>query len=120
MQAPLAAAWQEDHVLATDCAHHARLFFGSADLGLDSAVPGTFTLTPSPAMREALEKDYEAMAGMIFGDVPPLDAVLHSAEHCDVDVFGKARDQAEGLGERSAALEQQARATSFQAVEQRI
>ncbi|RUP23531.1 MAG: nucleotidyl transferase AbiEii/AbiGii toxin family protein [Curvibacter sp.] len=90
MQAPLAAAWQEDHVLATDCAHHARLFFGSADLGLDSAVPGTFTLTPSPAMREALEKDYEAMAGMIFGDVPPLDAVLHSAEHFEQIVNGAA------------------------------
>lgn len=81
MQVPSAAAWQVDHELAIDCAHHARLFFGSADLGLDIAVPGTFTLTPSPAMREALEKDYEAMAGMVLGDVPPLDAVLRSAEH---------------------------------------
>ena len=90
MQAPLAAAWQEDHVLATDCAYHARLFFGSADLGLDSAVPGTFTLTPNTAMREALRKDYEAMAGMIFDDVPPLDAVLHSAEHFEQIVNGAA------------------------------
>ena len=69
---------------------HARLFFGSADLGLDSAVPGTFTLTPNTAMREALRKDYEAMAGMIFGDVPPLDAVLHSAEHFEQIVNGAA------------------------------
>ena len=60
MQTSFAAAWQVDHELAIDCAHHARLFFGSADLGLDIAVPGTFTLTPSPAMREAIEKDYEA------------------------------------------------------------
>ncbi|VVD83392.1 nucleotidyl transferase AbiEii/AbiGii toxin family protein [Pandoraea soli] len=81
MQAPCAAAWQVDHALAIDCAHHARLFFGSADLGLDIAAPGTFTLAPSPAMREALEKDYDAMAGMVFDDVPPLDAVLRSAEH---------------------------------------
>lgn len=80
MLAPSAAAWQVDHELATDCAHHAKLFFGSADLGLDMAAPGTFTLTPSLAMRKALEKDYEAMAGMIFGDIPPFDAVLRSTE----------------------------------------
>lgn len=80
MQAPLAAAWQADHALAIDCAHHARLFFGSADLGLDIAVPGTFTLTPTTAMRDALAKDYEAMAGMVFGDIPRLEAVLESAE----------------------------------------
>ena len=90
MQTSFAAAWQVDHELAIDCAHHARLFFGSADLGLDIAVPGTFTLTPSPAMREALEKDYEAMAGMVFGDVPPLDAVLRSAEHFEQIVNGAA------------------------------
>lgn len=84
MQTSFAAAWQVDHELAIDCAHHARLFFGSADLGLDIAVPGTFTLTPSPAMREVIEKDYEAMAGMVFGDVPPLDAVLRSAEHFEI------------------------------------
>lgn len=90
MQAPSAAAWQVDHELAIDCAHHARLFFGSVDLGLDIAVPGTFTLMPSPAMREALEKDYDAMAGMVFGDVPPLDAVLRSAEHFEQIVNGAA------------------------------
>lgn len=90
IQAPSAAEWQVDHELAIDCAHHARLFFGSADLGLDTAVPGTFTLTPSPAMREALEKDYEAMAGMVFGDVPPLDEVLRSAEHLEQILNGSA------------------------------
>ncbi|MDR6582729.1 nucleotidyl transferase AbiEii/AbiGii toxin family protein [Herbaspirillum sp. BH-1] len=81
MQAPSAASWQRDHALAADCARHASLFFGSTDLGLGIAVPGSFTLTPGRAMREALEKDYEAMAGMVFGDIPPFDAVLRSAEH---------------------------------------
>jgi len=80
MHAPLATVWQNDQALAIDCARHARLFFGSADLGLDVAVPGTFTLTPSAAMRDALERDYEAMAGMVFGEIPRLDAVLDSAE----------------------------------------
>ncbi|GHU24461.1 hypothetical protein FACS189488_09170 [Betaproteobacteria bacterium] len=90
MQAPSAAAWQADYALATDCAHHARLFFGSADLGLESATPGTFTLVPDTTMRDALRKDYDAMAGMIFGDIPPFDAVLHSAEHFEQLVNGAA------------------------------
>jgi hypothetical protein len=38
-QAPGAPTWQADHVLATDCVTHARLFFGSPDLGLDAAAP---------------------------------------------------------------------------------
>lgn len=88
IQSPLAAAWQNDHALAIDCARHARLFFGSADQGLDLAAPGTFTLTPSAAMKAALERDYEAMTGMVFGAVPPLDAVLDSAERFEQIVNG--------------------------------
>lgn len=80
MQAPLAGKWQADHDLAIDCAQHARLFFGSTDLGLDTAIPGTFTLMPSAGMRDALERDYEAMAGMIFGDIPAFEMVLHSTQ----------------------------------------
>ena len=76
LQATSAHEWQTNHALAIDCAQHARLFFGSTDLGLDTAAPGTFTLNPSAAMRDALLKDYDAMAGMVFGAVPSLDAVL--------------------------------------------
>lgn len=80
MQAASAHEWQTDHALALDCAHHARLFFGSADLGLDNALPGSFTLTPGVAMRNALARDYAAMSGMVFGEVPELDAVFASVE----------------------------------------
>lgn len=65
-------------VTAADCATHARLFFGSPDLGLDTAAFGNFTLTPDAAMHDALERDYAAMSGMIFGDIPSLDTVLAS------------------------------------------
>lgn len=61
-----------------DCARHARLFFGSIDLGLDLAARGSFTLVPSMAMRDALRRDYAAMTGMIFGEVPELDVILQS------------------------------------------
>lgn len=77
-QAKGASVWQADHGLAADCATHAKLFFGSPDLGLESAAAGTFTLTPNTAMHDALGRDYAAMSGMIFGDIPPLDTVLAS------------------------------------------
>ena len=51
MQATSAHEWQADHALAIDCAQHAQLFFGNADLGLDTAIPGTFTLTPGAEER---------------------------------------------------------------------
>ncbi len=92
MQAPSAATWQRDLELAINCAHHARLFFGSPDLGLDSAIPGRFTLVPDTKMRNALKKDYDAMAGMIFGDIPPFDTVLQSAEHFEQIVNGTEMD----------------------------
>lgn len=69
-------AWQVDKGLARDCATHARLFFGSPDLGLDTATAGSFTLSPSDEMREALARDYAAMSGMIFGEIPTIEAVL--------------------------------------------
>ncbi len=78
--------WLENRVLAADCATHARLFFGSADLGLTTAMHGSFTLTPPPAMREALKVDYIAMAGMIFGDVPSLDAILETIAKVELRV----------------------------------
>ena len=81
-------AWLENRALAADCATHARLFFGSNDLGLDTAARGTFTLMPSPPMRGALRTDYLAMTGMIFGDLPSQDAILASVEEVELRVNG--------------------------------
>jgi hypothetical protein len=73
MQSTDATDWLADHSLAEDCARHARLFFGSADLGLEAAHRGTFTLAPSREMRDALQRDYAAMVGMVFGGAPTLN-----------------------------------------------
>jgi Nucleotidyl transferase AbiEii toxin, Type IV TA system len=67
-----------DPELGRDCVRHARMFFNSPDLGLTMANPGTFTLTPAVPMVADLRRDYAAMSGMIFGDVPPFDAILQS------------------------------------------
>ncbi len=66
--------------LAADCSRHARMFFNRPDFGLQSAVPGQFRLTPTHGMLDALRRDYERMAGMIFGPVPDFDTVIQSIE----------------------------------------
>lgn len=76
LQHPDAASWMHDRNLALNCAQHARLFFGSSDLRLDVAKHGSFTLTPSDAMRDALVRDYDAMGGMIFEPPPSIDNVF--------------------------------------------
>ena len=73
-----------DAELGHDCVRHARMFFNSPDLGLATASPGTFALTPAAPMIADLRRDYTAMSGMIFGDVPPFDAVLDSIERFEV------------------------------------
>ena len=48
----------------------------STDFDLAHAVPGTLTLAPSLAMLGPLERDYDAMTGMIMGAVPRLAEVI--------------------------------------------
>lgn len=90
MQAEGFPEWLANHELARDCARHARLFFGSPDLGLTTAEPGTFTLTPAPGMRDALAKDYDAMTGMVFGEVPPMNRVLESVAALELAINGNS------------------------------
>jgi hypothetical protein len=76
LQSPTGRASETDRQLGEDCARHARMFFNTADFDLDQAVPGTLSLAPSPSMRDALERDYNAMAGMIMGPVPAFTEVM--------------------------------------------
>jgi len=64
--------------LARDCARHARMFFNSNGLDLSTAHPGTFALSPLPEMDDQLRRDYEAMAGMIFGDIPQWETIVET------------------------------------------
>lgn len=72
---PLAIA---DVELGSGCVRHARMFFDRAPFDLASAVPGTFAVAPAPGMFARLERDYDSMAGMIFGPVPAFNDVLES------------------------------------------
>jgi hypothetical protein len=68
----------EDADLAADCVRHARMFFNRPDLDLATAAPGSFALVPHDGMLENLEQDYEAMVGMIFGEVPTFTTIVQS------------------------------------------
>ena len=72
--------------LGRDCARHARMFFNSPDLDLVHAIPGTFALVPEGEMRDALRRDYDAMATMIFGLLPAFDDVMQSITALEAEV----------------------------------
>jgi hypothetical protein len=52
------------------------MFFNRPHFDLGSAVPGSFSLTPQDEMLTDLRRDYDAMAGMIFGPIPQMDSVV--------------------------------------------
>lgn len=96
MQAEPGGTWRNDKVLAADCARHARMFFGSPDLGLETAAAGGFTLVPNEEMRAPLTKDYEAMSGMVFGEVPSLADVLEAIATLETALNAQAAPAAVG------------------------
>ena len=75
-----------DYALALDCAHHARLFFNSTDLDLKNAHPGSFTLVPTLEMNNVLRRDYQAMAGMVFGDIPSFSTVIDTIHQLETEI----------------------------------
>lgn len=79
-QSELGACAVADHELGADCVAHARMFFNSPDLdlGLDRAVPGTFSLSATDEMFGKLRRDYARMTGMIIGAPPEFDEVMAS------------------------------------------
>ena len=78
-----------DHRLALDCARHAQMFFNSADLDLKNAIPGSLALTPTLGMVEDLKRDYQAMSGMIFGEVPEFSDVIHAISDLEYEINQK-------------------------------
>jgi hypothetical protein len=78
----------EDISLGVDCARHARMFFFSADFDLEHAVPGTLAICPTAEMKSTLQRDYRAMAGMIFGTVPSFDVVVESLSELEKRLNG--------------------------------
>ena len=88
MQSPVARRALADRELAGDCARHARVFFGSPDLGLDMACRGAFTLAPTENMLDDLAADYNRMGGMIIGEIPRFEEVIESIRELEAHLNG--------------------------------
>ncbi len=72
--------------LGHDCVRHALMFFNRPDYDLQSALQGSFTIMPTAGMLDELKRDYQAMVGMIFGDVPDFSNVLNSIEALEAQI----------------------------------
>lgn len=75
--------------LGTDCVRHALMFFNRPDYELQSALNGSFAITPTAGMVDELKRDYQAMSGMIFGEVPGFLEVLTSIEKLEMQLNAK-------------------------------
>lgn len=67
-----------DRALGADCVRHARVFFDRPDYDLVSARRGSYAVAPVNGMIEALHRDYDDMAAMIFGETPAFVDILES------------------------------------------
>jgi len=65
-----------DEALLTAVRKHNLIAFRQAWKKFDEAVPGSVRVVPQDALRTAIEKDYEAMQGMMLGDAPEFDRVM--------------------------------------------
>lgn len=75
-----------DQSLARDCSRHAMMFFNNPDLDLLHARHGSYAIMPTVAMIDVLRRDYQSMAGMIFGDVPDFIDVLDTVRRLEQSI----------------------------------
>lgn len=83
-QSPVKGAALADTDLLADVVAFKQRFYPRNWARYDLAVPGSLRLIPQGAVMAALEADYRAMAGMIFGRIPgvaDIVAQLHELEN---------------------------------------
>ena len=65
---------------------HNLIAFRQAWKRFEEAIPGSVRLTPEPPLRAEIERDYEAMQGMILGDVPDFGWIVEQLEHAESSI----------------------------------
>jgi len=65
-----------DQPLATTVREHNLIAFRQAWKKFEEAVPGTLRIVPQDELRTEIEKDYDAMQGMILGDAPAFTWIM--------------------------------------------
>ena len=63
--------------------NHNLIAFRQAWKRFEEAIPGSVRLVPQEALHTVIERDYEAMQGMILGDVPAFGWVVEQLQHAE-------------------------------------
>ena len=66
--------------------NHNLIAFRQAWKKFEEAIPGSVRLFPQPALRAVIKRDYEAMQGMILGDVPDFGWVMEQLQRAEAAV----------------------------------
>ena len=72
--------------LAEDVRRYTKQLFNRGWMKLDEAVPGTLRLVPEGDFKQALMRDYQAMQGMMLGDIPTFGEIVDSISALEADV----------------------------------
>jgi hypothetical protein len=75
---PLAERALTDQALINNVREHSIMMFRRGGEQLDEAVPGRYSLVPDGPLFEILERDYQKMREMLFGDIPEFHAIVES------------------------------------------
>jgi len=80
----------KDVDLLLKVAQHKGAFFPAAWARYDLAKPGSLKLLPPPSRLSELERDFERMREMIFGDVPTFQLILSKLKEIETSINGPA------------------------------
>jgi hypothetical protein len=72
--------------LREDVRNHAQLFFNRGWMKLEEAIPGSIRLLPTEQLAKALKQDYQAMQGMMLGDVPDFNDILKELSELEAEL----------------------------------
>jgi hypothetical protein len=75
---PVKDAALHDWELLKDVVAFKQRFYPCGWANYEHARPGTFKLKPDPQQRRDLERDYDGMRMMIFGEVPPFARIIET------------------------------------------
>ena len=65
---------------------HNLIAFRQAWKRFEEATPGSVRLIPQSRLRTEIERDYEAMQGMILGDVPDFGWIIEQLQHAEASI----------------------------------
>ncbi len=85
METPVVGEAMDDIQLVKDVIKHAELFFKRGWMKLDEIFIDGLKIVPQDKLRKSLERDYNAMQEMLFGDIPPFLSLIkriEELEHC--------------------------------------